>query len=211
MKKLLLLLPLAACITINQGGGPVLAGAPRAALMAEVGGDGVMAYSASAVLASYNLEKARTQTLDSAKAFEGEILKDGTELVVVRIPADKLTNYLEGLKKFGKVESFRIEGENMSRPMEDNALRIESLEKARAKYQELLSKAARVQDILAISRELEQIDGQLQYLQRQQQESDQRLSTAEVAVTLKKRSGFGPLGWILYIIWRAVKWFFWWG
>lgn len=214
MKRLLLLLPLAACITINQGGSPSdspRTAAPRALMAAAEGDSASMAYSAAAVLASYNPEKARTQTIASAKAMDGEVLQDGTHLVVVRIPSSQLTNYIEGLKKFGKLESFRIEGENLSRPLQDNSLRIESLEKNRIKYQSLLQQSSKMQDILAITREIEQIDNQLQYLTRQQQENQQSISTSQLAIELKKRSGYGPLGWVFYVIWRGIKWFFWWG
>ncbi|MGL5721552.1 MAG: DUF4349 domain-containing protein [Brevinema sp.] len=224
MKNIILLsmlYMLSSCITINQGGSgspsPRLftGKAAAAPMMASDGGGGAggtqMAYRASMTITSFKPERIRQEVITDTLLLKGEIVHDSSEHMIVRVPTEHLSNMIENLKKLGKTESIHFRGENIKTPVEDTSARLESLLLVRAQYQAALAKAEAVQDILAANRDLEQINYQIQALQNQKRDFDLQTKYSELTVVIKKRKMFGPLGWVLYGAWCAVKWLFWWG
>ncbi|MGL5255217.1 MAG: DUF4349 domain-containing protein [Brevinema sp.] len=211
---------LTSCITINYGGAapsptPRMFMSKQAASPAMAGDmmmDGAsMAYRASATVSSFKPQKVRDGIISNVQLFNGEILQDGNEILVMRVPSENLTNMVESLEKLGKVESVQFRGDNIAQPMEDGASRLENLLAAREQYQSILQQSKQVQDILTANREIEQLNYQIQALQNQQRDYELQTKFSQLTVTIKKRETFGPLGWVLYGVWVAVKWFFWWG
>lgn len=185
--------------------------APMMAMDSTPSSNGAMvAYSASANLAVKNIDKARSILGSSAKDMGGFIVQDSTEEFIVRVPADKLTNYMEALKNIGKVNYQAVTGVNITESYNDAAIRLESFQKVRDKYQDLLKKATTVQDIVSIERELERVNQEIYYLTRQQENSEKKVALSDVYISFQKMSSPGPLGWIFYIVYRGVKWLFWW-
>ena len=94
--------------------------------------------------------------------------------VIVRVPRDKraaILDYVRGLA--AKVTSERLEGWDVTDEYVDLEARLRTLEKTKAKFEEILEKAEKVDEILRVQREIinlqEQIDrlkGREEYLEK---------------------------------------------
>jgi hypothetical protein len=100
-----------------------------------------------------------------------------TATIVIRIPAKKLDQALNDFKKLAvKVVSENISGTDVTEEYTDIEARLNTLYKTKTKFEEIMEKASRVQDILEVQRELinlqQQIDalvGQKKYLEKNAQ------------------------------------------
>jgi len=94
--------------------------------------------------------------------------------ITIRIPAKKLDQALTEFKKLAvKVVSENLSGTDVTEEYTDIEARLKTLYKTKTKFEEIMEKASRIQDILEVQRELinlqEQIDalvGQKQYLEK---------------------------------------------
>jgi hypothetical protein len=94
--------------------------------------------------------------------------------ITVRIPAKKLDQALAEFKKLAvKVVSENLSGTDVTEEYTNIEARLATLYKTKTKFEEIMQKASRIQDILEVQRELinlqEQIDalvGQKQYLEK---------------------------------------------
>jgi len=94
--------------------------------------------------------------------------------ITIRVPAKKLDQVLSEFKKNAvKVVSENISGTDVTEEYTDIEARLKTLYKTKTKFEEIMEKANRVQDILEVQRELinlqQQIDalvGQKQYLEK---------------------------------------------
>ena len=219
MKNILLLslvCVFASCITVNYGGAtpanrtPVLSRSASDSPSGGSGGDRIV-YRATMNMATFKPERLQQTIITDTLLLKGEVIHNSLDRIVVRVPMEHLSNMMADIKKLGKVISLNVYGDNLTLPVEDNTARLDSLIEARRQYSEILNKATAVQDILAANREIDQINSQIQYLQSQQRDQDMRSKYSELTVNIQKRKMYGPLGWVFYGIWYAVRWLFWWG
>lgn len=94
--------------------------------------------------------------------------------LVLRLPADKLKESLAYFRSLAlRVISENLQGEDVTDQYIDNEARLETLYKTKAKFEQILNQASKIEDILAVQRELiyvqEQIDnlkGRQEYLKK---------------------------------------------
>lgn len=122
--------------------------------------------------------------------------------ISVRIPTDKFTKALEYYRSLGiKVTNENLYGNDVTEQYEDLDSQIETLEKTKTKFEELLSKATEVQDILQVQRELTNIQSQIDsYKGRKESLANNAkltkitlyLSTDELALPYTPEKSFRP-------------------
>jgi hypothetical protein len=93
--------------------------------------------------------------------------------VSVKIPVDKLDQGVEDIKMMGDVKSQRVDGRDVTEEFVDLDAQISNLRAVERRYLDILNKAERIEDILAVERELtqtrsniERIEGRMKYLQQ---------------------------------------------
>ena len=122
--------------------------------------------------------------------------------VTVRVPEDKLPQVLQSYRDLSiRVVSENLVGRDVTDEYVDIGARLETLGKTKAKFEEILSGAEKVTDILQVQRELvalqEQIDslkGRQQYLEKTAQWSKVTvyLATDELALPYKPSQPWRP-------------------
>ena len=138
--------------------------------------------------------------LESAVIDEGE-----SALLVVRIPVAHLEVFLDRLSSLGRVKERRVESTDVTEQVIDLQARIDNLIAVRDRLRNHLDKAQKVDEILAIERELTRVqseidsmDGRLKYLRG-------AASASVVTVTIKQPQVLGPIGYVGMGLWWGIS------
>jgi DNA repair exonuclease SbcCD ATPase subunit len=155
-------------------------------------------------------EEALEAALERAKDLDGWVQESGKERAKVRVPDEKLEDYLEAIEDLGDVTQREIRGQDITTRYRDTKTRLENLERAHKRYQELLDKAANVTEALAVEKELERVVGEIEVLKGRLKHMQGQVVYATVNLRFREGSTPGPLAWPFVGIYYAVKWLFVW-
>jgi len=105
--------------------------------------------------------------------------------ISVRVPADKLKDVLDYYRKLAiKVSSENLYGYDVTDQYVDIEARLATLNKTKAKFEEILRSAVKVQDILEVNREIISIQSQIDSYKGQQKYLEQTAKLARITVYL---------------------------
>lgn len=117
----------------------------------------------------------------------------------VRIPKDAIDAFFQKLESVGEVTDKTISRMDVTEQHADVIAKIENLKSLRSRYRQLLDKASDVKDMLEIERELNRVQFELDQLEGQLKNLNQRIEYATVTVTVKKKTVLGPVGWVFKV------------
>lgn len=105
--------------------------------------------------------------------------------VVVRVPAEKFREALDYFRTLAvKVSSENILGTDVTAEYVDIQARLTTLEKTKAKFEQILDQATQVQDILQVQRELINLQDRIDALKGRQKYLEQTAKLAKITVYL---------------------------
>ncbi len=145
-----------------------------------------------------------------AREHGGSVEHALRDSVLLRVPDARLEEMLQALAGLGDVTERELRAVDVSVEHRDLAIRLDNLERARARYQQLLERAKDVAEALAVERELERVTLEIERLQAARATIESRISRATVEVRFATESSPGPVGWIFYGLYHGVRWLFVW-
>jgi hypothetical protein len=105
--------------------------------------------------------------------------------ITVRIPTEKLDAALQYFRSLGvKVTSENLQGTDVTQEYVDIEARLETLNKTKAKYEELLAKATAVADIVSVQQQLTFTQEQVDSLKGQQKSIDENAKLTRITIYL---------------------------
>jgi len=105
--------------------------------------------------------------------------------ITIRVPEEKLTEALEAFRKVGlRVVDENVSGRDVTDQYVDLEARLATLNKTKAKFEEILDRATQVQDLLNVQRELINLQSQIDSIKGQQQYLSQSAKLSKVKVYL---------------------------
>lgn len=105
--------------------------------------------------------------------------------VTVRIPEPKLNEVLEYFRSLGvRVVSENLVGRDVTDEYVDLEARLATLQKTKSKFEEILEKAEKIQDILQVQREIIILQSQIDNLKGRQQYLEKTAQSSRVTVYL---------------------------
>ena len=105
--------------------------------------------------------------------------------ITVRVPAEKLDDFLSYCRGLAvKVVSENLKGRDITDQFVDTQAKIDTLEKTKSKFEEILNKANKVPDILQVQRELTNIQDQIDRLKGQNKYLEQTAKMSKVTIYL---------------------------
>ncbi|MBU3956662.1 DUF4349 domain-containing protein [Patescibacteria group bacterium] len=140
-----------------------------------------------------NVREISDKIIDHAKSAGGYMVSTSLinpeeapfATVVVRIPAENFRAALDYFRSLGvKVTSERILGTDVTDEYVDIEARLATLEKTKAKFEEILEMATEVQDILDVQRQLIYIQDQIDNLKGRQKYLEQTAKLSKITVYL---------------------------
>jgi hypothetical protein len=122
----------------------------------------------------------------------------------IRIPVDKFFDTLEEFFKIGKVISYSIAAEDVSRKIQDVESRLKTLKSLRERLYELFKKVKKVEEKAKILKEINRLTSQIEDLETRQKylENKAAFSTIEILLkTIEKQSDnnltqISPFSWV---------------
>lgn len=145
-----------------------------------------------------------------ARRLDGYVTRKTSSSIAFKIPTGRLDEALAAVTELGKVKSREVTTVDVTANYVDLRIRIDNLKKVRARLQELVEQGQNVKEILEVEKELARITTQLEALQGQMRLLENQTSYATVSVSFEERVLPGPIGWVFYGAYKAVKWLFVW-
>ena len=120
---------------------------------------------------------------------------DGTRrgLLVLRIPADKLDTFLDGMEAAGTVTSRDEHLRDVTQEYVDTESRIRALETEQKTLLELMEKAGELSDVLEIQRRLSEVRASLESLKGQMQVLTNQIDYSSVTISVDEVKHFTPV------------------
>lgn len=108
-----------------------------------------------------------------------------TETLTIRIPQNKLNSILDSLRKMSvKVVSENLIGNDVTDQYVDIDAKLATLNKTKAKFEDILEKAVNVQDILTVQREIINLQSQIDSQKGQQQYLEKNAELTKITIYL---------------------------
>jgi hypothetical protein len=165
-------------------------------------------YNGSMTVKVKEMAEQTKQVIEKADAFGGYMVNSNLGNVTVRIPAAKLNDFMNEVATYGEVENRNVYSEDVTDSYADINMRLENAQKSRKRYLELLEKAADVTDILAVEKELERLNGEIERMQGVINSYDKRIEYSSVSVYFVEKVKPGPVGYVFYYLYKGVKFLF---
>ena len=208
MKKLLLLcvILLSGCAGVQQ-----LAGEPFYLTESdEVVSERMFIRNASLSIDVYDLEESVqkvTKITENAKGYVKQKSKSGEKnaSLYLRVPSDKLKSVVEEIAKMGKVTEKEVSSKDVTEKYVDINARLKNKIVLRDKLKKLLEKAKSVKDILAIERELNRVQSDIDSMQGRMNSLESKIEFAELDVYFNRKPILGPLGYVFKGFWWGVE------
>lgn len=155
-----------------------------------------------------DVDSVRIQVSALADTYGGYVQTGELNQITLRIESQYLDAAMAKVEAFGKVDSRSIRSQDVTEQYFDLENRINSLEKTRSRYLELLDQAENVQDILSVEKELERVTQELESLQGRYKLLSDQVAYSSLTVYLQEKIKPGPIGYIGVGIYQVVKWLF---
>lgn len=133
--------------------------------------------------------------------------------VTIRVPSDKFDELLANISELGiKIDNKYVNAQDVTEEYIDVEARLETKKALEIKYTELLKKAVRVEEILAIEKELAAVRGEIESMEGRIQYLKDRVAFSTLSVVFYEinRGPFGftsKLGQALHKGWSNLLWF----
>jgi hypothetical protein len=137
-------------------------------------------------LAVHDLAKALESAREVTERLGGFVQASASNRLVLRVPAARYDEAIASLKILGDVRSLRLTSQDVTDQYTDLVARIDNLRALKARYEALLLAATRMEDRLAIERELRRITQDLQVLEEQLVVLSDRLALSTITLDLER-------------------------
>jgi hypothetical protein len=124
----------------------------------------MLIYKAQLYMAVFETKKAIDAVEKLAKDEGGYLVSRDDTHITVRVPAGKFDGALGKIAKLGDLLHRNVSVEDVTDQYFDLQIRLKNLEAMRDRFEELLKKANKVEDALAVERELERVAGEIERL-----------------------------------------------
>ncbi len=138
----------------------------------------MLVYTATIHLGVFQVVEASKQVEQMARETGGFLARRDDTSIVIRVPVAKFEETMKRLEKLGDVLHRNVVAEDVTEQFMDAEVRLKNARAVRDRLQQLLEKATKVEDSLAIEKELtrigndiETLEGKLKYLRDRAQYS----------------------------------------
>ena len=133
-----------------------------------------------------------------------ESRNDRSVSVSLRVPEPKLDVALDSLSLLGDVKSRSVSSQDVTEETIDVEARIASLTAERDQLRALLGKAAQINDVFTIEREIARVQGDIDSLQHRLEHLRSTSALAELDAEFKKKREPGPVSVFFSAIGRGI-------
>lgn len=126
----------------------------------------------------------------------------GTAVVLMRVPAAALDTALGRIAALGTEQSRTVTTQDVTEAHADLETQLRNHKALRDRLRELAARAKNVKEVLEVETELSRVQSQVESLQGELDRLTRDIEMAQLQVTLKRKTIYGPLGYLF----RAMGW-----
>ncbi len=172
------------------------------------GGERVVQYTATLELKVKEADSANVQLRSIAEKHQGYVVSLGDRRSVIRVKQPELVAAVDEVSGLGKLQYKTFKGEDVTEQYVDLTARLDNARRARERYLQLLQQAENVQAALAVEKELERVNGEIEAFEGKLNKLTHLADMATITVELQEREKLGPLGYVFVGLWKGVRWLF---
>ncbi len=124
----------------------------------------LLIYSATLTLAVFGVEAALDAVERLALEQRGYLVRRSDQSITIRVPAESFKAALDGVGKLGDELHRDVNAQDVTDQYADLKLRLRNAESVRQRLEVLLERATKVEDALAVERELERVTREIEQL-----------------------------------------------
>jgi hypothetical protein len=132
-------------------------GVPPGTEPASAGREPLLIYTATVTLAVFETKTALDAIEELARKSGGYLVSRADQSVTVRVPTNAFQGTLGGVSKLGDELHRQVNVRDVTEQFADLEIRLKNAEAVRQRLEGLLAKAQKIEDALAVERELERI------------------------------------------------------
>ncbi len=122
-----------------------------------------------------------------------------------RVPATQLDRVMDSIANLGSEERRSVSAADVTEQYTDLETRLRNNLALRDRLQELLQRASDIEDVLAIEKELNRIQSEIETTQAQFNRIKSEVELSALSINLQRKRVLGPLGYIGYGFWWAFS------
>jgi DNA repair ATPase RecN len=131
--------------------------------------------------------------------------KDSNVWLHCRVPSSQLDQVMNSVASLGDEERRSVSAADVTEQYTDLETRLRNDLTLRDRLQQLLQRAKDVEDVLAIEKELNRIQSEIETMQAQFDRLESEVELSALSITLQRKRILGPLGYIGYGFWWAFS------
>ena len=131
--------------------------------------------------------------------------KDSNVWLHCRVPAPQLDQIMDSVAALGEEERRSVSAADVTEQYADLETRLRNDLALRERLQQLLSRAGDVEDVLAIEKELNRIQSEIETIQARFDRLKSEVELSALSISLQRKQILGPLGYVSYAIWWALS------
>jgi len=176
---------------------------PTATPATSTGREPLLIYTATMTLAVFGAREAITLVEELARSTGGYLVSRGDESVTIRVPTKAFHGVLSGVGKLGDELHREVNVRDVTEQFADLEVRLRNAEAVRLRLEALLAKAGKIEDALAVERELERVTQTIEQMKGRLRLMSElvQFSTITVNFRARPRDQVGsevrlPFGWL---------------
>jgi hypothetical protein len=147
----------------------------------------VLIYTAQLTMAIFEVAPALRSAEALARELGGFMARQTNSAIVIRVPVARFHEAITRLEKLGDITNRDISAEDVTQEFFDLEVRIKSARAVRERLEQLLNRASRVDESIAIERELERVVGEIERLEGRLKFLQDRALFSTISLTFAAR------------------------
>jgi hypothetical protein len=147
----------------------------------------LLIYTANVTLAVFGTKDAIGAVEELARGLGGYLVARSDETVTVRVPAKVFHGALSGVSKLGDELHRDVKVRDVTEQFADLEMRLKNAEAVRLRLESLLQKAAKVEDALAVERELERVTQTIEQIKGRMRLLGELIAFSTITVNFRAR------------------------
>lgn len=164
--------------------------------------DRLLVRKGALTLRTANPEEVGARARERVRAAGGYLVQQRNDSFVFRIPAARFPEAFDAVAAMGAVVQRSLDVQDVTDEVRDLELRLKNARALRDRYAQILERAEKVEDVLALERELAKVTGEIERLEAQLENRQRDIAFSLLALTLERVAGPGirhaksPFPWI---------------
>jgi hypothetical protein len=148
----------------------------------------ILIYTADLTMAVFEVSKSLGAIESLAGELGGFLSKREDMRITIRVPAARFDEAVRRIEKTGDMLHRNVSAEDVTEEYRDLDIRLKSMRAVRDRLEQLLQKAAKVEDSLAIERELDRLVGDIERIEGRMKFLRDRAQYSTITVVFQPKS-----------------------